>query len=65
MAGAELLGAGQRLVGPRLEHRLEVQRRVVHLTREADAVLLAQQPLELGPVDAVGQEGDLLVVVAT
>ena len=64
VAGAQLLGARQRTVGPRLEHGLEVQRRVVHLAGQPDAVLLAQQLLELGPVDAVGQEGDVLVVVA-
>ena len=38
-----LLGARQRTVGAGLEDRLEVQRRLVHLTRQADLVLLAQR----------------------
>ena len=46
VAGAQLLGAGQRALGPRLEHRLQVQRHLVDLARQADVVLLAQPLLE-------------------
>src|SRR4051812_9907561 len=61
---AELLGSRQGAVDPRLEHRLLVQRKLVDLARQADAVLGAQGLLELGPIDAFGKECDVLVVVA-
>src|SRR3954452_20487853 len=64
VALAQPLGAGQRAGGGTFEHRLAVQRRVVHLAGQADPEVLPQRLLQPGAIDPVRQVGDVLVVVA-
>ena len=55
MTRAERFGTRERAVGPWLENWLQMQRSVVDLTGQTDAVLLAEEALELGPIDTLGR----------